>query len=192
MSQKKKLEPKVATETWLRRGITDFFLAFELSDLVNIHLFFLQQGVEKFCKAYLIASRASEYQELKFREATQWIDSFATCFRHDVVRLIKEVSALDSALKPWLGDKKFLKLLNKAEVEGRYPLPIAKSIYEHPGIAAAYSDKNYKRAFVIGRTRLERLEASFGWGFGLEELKVPEISVEDWDRFVRVWEMSRG
>ena len=69
----KLLEPKIATETWVRRGILDLFLAFELFDTVNIHLFFLQQGVEKIFKARLIAFKAPEYQNLEFGKAAQWM-----------------------------------------------------------------------------------------------------------------------
>ena len=186
------LEPRVATEAWIRRGLMDFFLAFELFRHVNIHLFFLQQGIEKFCKAYLIALKKAEYQNSAPDQATEWIDNFAKGLRHDLVGLIRDVSATEVALKPWLQNSAFLDLLNRAEQEGRYPIPIAKSIYEDHGLAAVVSDRNYKQAFAMGKAILDQLEISSGWAFSLEALMPRSISKEDWDRFVRVWEMSHG
>ena len=113
-------------------------------------------------------------------------DKFATSLGHDLVNLIEKVSVVDSVLMPWREDKQFLMLLSKAEQEGRYPLPITESIYGHHGIAAVYTDGNYRKAFSLSRALFEQLEASSGWVFPLEGLRDPSISVEDWDRFIRI------
>lgn len=190
-TKEKLLEPRVAVETWLRRGLLDFFLASELFEHVNIHLFFLQQGIEKFCKAYLIATKKAEYEGLAFDQAAEWIDKFCRELDHDLVGLITAVSETANALKPWLDDGAFLCLLNRAEQEGRYPIPVAKSIYEEHGLGAVVSDRNHKKAFTIGKALLKQIEVSSRSAFPLETLMPRSVCEEDRDRFTRIWKMSR-
>ncbi len=113
MSSRRSLKPKLAVEAWLRRGVLDIFVAFELEQLVNYRLFCLHQAVEKLCKAYLIGSQAPNYETLNADKAGSWIDNFTKSLGHDLSYLLGHVSIGIGALTGFLQDVPFIELLNK-------------------------------------------------------------------------------
>lgn len=189
MPSHKYLNPKVATEAWLKRGLLDFFVAFKLFDLINFRVFCLQQGIEKFCKAYLIAAYAYRYETLNANQAMKWIDDFTKSLNHDLMDLLGRVAIGIPDLQGWLKDERFIDLINLGYIEGRYPLPLAKSIWSKHGFPALASDRTDKKAFALGAQILSGIQKRFGIGDLLKEPPSGEFEREDWERFVRIWKM---
>ena len=185
------MKPKLATEAWVRRGLLDFFVAFELENLLNFRLFCLHQGVEKFCKAYLIASQSHQYEHLNADEAGKWIDGFTKNLGHDLHSLLGFVAVGLDTLEGYVKDTAFIDLLNIGYEEGRYPKPIAKSIWSKHGFPALASDRTDKKAFALGALLFEGVDRRFKATVPLETPIYERISRETWERFVRIWELRK-
>ncbi len=183
--RKETLKPKIATQAWLRRGLTDFFVAFQLDYLVDFRAFALHQGIEKCSKAYLIASKRSEYEFLSSDMAAAWIEKFAKDLRHDLASLVGRVAATVHELSTI--DPKFLDLLDRAYEEGRYPTPWSKSIWTSHGYPALVSDKTDREAFRVGCQLYEAIDRDFGFAMPLTEPVYQQMPRTDWDRFVRIF-----
>lgn len=137
-----KLDKKVVVKTWARRGVVDFYLGFEISEKVPWYPpFFYCQGLEKICKAYLLGTKASEYEPLSEQEAKKKIDGIAKnlskCLKqgHCLKEMIEQLISLHVLDKSVLTKKyanygaqditgeKIIEILEKAYTECRYPVP---------------------------------------------------------------------
>jgi len=61
------LTKNIIVETWLCRGLEQMHLAFDLEEgpWLCYEPFFDYMALELFCKAYVLAYKASEFEELK-------------------------------------------------------------------------------------------------------------------------------
>jgi len=128
------LDRELVVITYLMRGIEDFFVAFSKFDesFSRYEPFFNSMGFEMVTKAYLLATRASEYEGLERREAVRKIDEIAKSMGHNVYQLTESIkefigeekiqSILDQKYDGFTGSQ-FLDVLKAAYLESRYPVP---------------------------------------------------------------------
>lgn len=186
---------QIAIEAWVRRAILDYYLAFQTSNLTTYWSFPLHQAIEKMCKSYLMASAASSWENLESNEAARWIERFARELRHDLWKLVSRVSETVPALEQFVIGKKedsFLDLLSLAYEEARYPKPIDQSIWSQHGFPAWVDSRNEVQAFQIGAHILVVLRDGHGIVDVAEGLPDRGISLENWDRFIRIWNLRVG
>ena len=174
----------------------DFYVAFQMSDLINFPLFCLHQGIEKLCKAYLLASQAHRYDNMpndpQGERAVEWVDNFARSLGHDLENLLGLVSVGVKTLEPYLRDRGFVNLLIMAYEEGRYPKPPNKSIARKHGFDAQITHRNQEKAFNLGNQILLAIKRDFGISVPLEEPVPPSIDEESWERFLAIWKKACG
>src|SRR3989304_9412941 len=129
---KKKSNKQKITLTWILHGLKDFYISFEFEDANKWHeysTFFCHQGLEKICKAYLIATKAAEYEDLSEKQALERIDKIAKGFGHELRKLmgllcLKNVLSKADLLQKiggYTGDE-LIDILEKAYIESRYPV----------------------------------------------------------------------
>lgn len=127
------LERKTVVLTWLLRGIEDFFMAFKLEDSFSRYRpFFYAMGFEMVCKAYLLGSKAAEYENLERKQAAAKINCIAKGLGHNVTRLSDGLAAsigkdkIEAVLKKNFDGfcgQQFLDVIEAAYQESRYPVP---------------------------------------------------------------------
>jgi hypothetical protein len=127
------LDKRTVILTWLLRGIEDFFMAFKIEDFFSRYRpFFYAMGFEMVCKAYLLGSKAAEYERLEKKQAVAKIDTIAKKLGHNVSRLSQDLSEcigggkIEAVLKKdfdgFTGDQ-LLAVIEAAYLESRYPVP---------------------------------------------------------------------
>ena len=188
------LKPKLATEAWLKRGLLDFYLAFVNSELLNFRAFCLEQGIEKFCKAFLIATQGPQYEQLDSNAASQWIEDFVRSLGHDLRRLLGLVSIGIERVRPYLEDSKFLDILNRAYEEGRYPIPISKSIWSKHGFPALANSDLDDRSLELATVLWDGISEYFqrrgsAIAIPLQHRIYDDVNEDDWKRFMNIWKM---
>ena len=75
---------------WVSYGIKDFYISFEFEAANKWHeysTFFCHQGLEKMCKAYLLATKAKEYESRTSGNALEKVNKIAKGFGHDLQKL---------------------------------------------------------------------------------------------------------
>jgi hypothetical protein len=186
----------LVVEAWLRRAMLDYFVGFQLEHLVNYRLFPLHQGIEKLCKAYLLARHAEEWTALEPEEArVQWIEDFVKRHGHDLWVLVRKVGENLTQVAGYVTgkrDKSFLDLLTMAYEESRYPKPIGQSIWDKHGYPALVTHLNEEQAYALGSAILDGITSQFGICYLLAEPIASSIKPEDWQRFLNVWNLRRA
>lgn len=127
------LDQETVVLTWLMRGIEDFFMSFKIDESFSRYSPFLNaMGFEKICKAFLLATEKDAYEGIGKQEAINRIDRLARSMGHKVSDLsdkIKDILGADR-IQPLLDAKydgftgtQFLKVIERANTECRYPVP---------------------------------------------------------------------
>lgn len=169
----------------------DYFVAFELKRLVNYRLFPLHQGIEKLCKAYLLAKRASEWVELEPEVArAKWIERCVRGCGHDLWDLVKQVADDFPQMIGFVaGDrnKSFLDLLTMAYEESRYPKPTGQSIWDKHGFPALVTYHNEEQAYALGSIVLDGIREHFQIAYPTKAPVYSGIDLGDWERFRNNW-----
>ena len=92
--QTMKISREFVIKTWTKRGINDFYISFELNrKWPKYATFFCCQGLEKICKAYLLAERANEYENKIEQDALKEVNKIAKSFSHRLKDLIGKLSS---------------------------------------------------------------------------------------------------
>jgi HEPN domain-containing protein len=110
-------------QIWALAGVKDFYISFEFEDENKWHeysTFFCHQGLEKICKAYVIASKAGVWEKLPEQQSLQKVDEIAKTSGHELYGLIETLLSLNVLSRP---DKNQVDILEKAYIEARYPVP---------------------------------------------------------------------
>src|SRR3989338_10922392 len=191
------LKPKLAVEAWLRRALIDLHLAFVHSEQLNYRVFFLQQGLEKLCKAFLIGTQALKCEHVESNKATKWIDDFSRKFGHDLHHLLGLVSVGIKGLEPWIEDEQLIDILNRGYEEGRYPIPIGKSIWLKHGFPAFASSDLDDKALQLATALWDGVVQYFKER--REVISIPlqhplndGVDPDYWKRFMAIWHMRSG
>ncbi|MBI3292888.1 MAG: hypothetical protein HYZ73_08805 [Elusimicrobia bacterium] len=193
---------QVAVETWLKRGLNDLVVQFvPLDHWEEYQPFFIHQGLEKVCKAYLIGKNAPSYEHLTIDDARREIDRLARSFRHRLSELVDQVGQYVSGLDAVVGQRydgypgrKVLEVLEAGYLESRYPVgepvnrrfPIPNTdpqLYWDP----LYSSALEKCAFAVSRTVVEAAEQEFSVALPRENPYRGRIGDHDWERFSRLF-----
>lgn len=168
----------------------DFFFAHAVSGpqkfSAAIYLFFLHQGIEKLCKAYLLAQRESEYEQLQHDGAIQKVEQMAREYSHNIEEMLKQISATLPSVREWLQDNKkdekieFLQRMTLAYEGVRYPGQKARELVKEPlDLALMLHRDNQKMAFQIGKLILEGLKTE-----GILNVKDVEMKIVSADFFL--------
>lgn len=132
-----KLKREEVVRTWARSGIKDFCIVFHIENkFAHYSTFFCHQGLEKLCKAYLLGTRAAEYESASVSATKNRIDEIARneC-GHDLEEMIMKLvsfKVLDKSIfkkkyatfgEKDITGKNIIRILEKAYLECRYPVP---------------------------------------------------------------------
>jgi hypothetical protein len=204
---KNQMDRERVVRTWACSGIKDFFLAFCLCETFNFQKpFFYHQGLEKLCKAYILGQRSSEYEHFSDIESKDIIDRIAREYKHDLIKLIKNlikegVLGGDTLTKKQceyygheLTGKDMAKLLVAGYTECRYPVkdPSYKN-YPIPNINGGYAvplHSSDPRDFAhnLGQILNEKIERDFQVStFDTLNNKKIFFKRDDWIRFCRIF-----
>jgi len=121
----KSLDKNKVVLVWLLRGIEDFFFAFNIKDPFHRYRpFFYAMGFEMVCKAYLLATKASEYVGLNEKQAISKVSKLAKKMGHNVKKLCENI-------KKSVGDQKVNNLLSNEydEFTGHEFLDVIEAVY---------------------------------------------------------------
>ncbi len=179
-------------QTWAHRGVMDFYISFEFECEGKYHeygTFFCHQGLEKICKACIIAEKAAQWENLQEQQALQKVNKIAKELSHNFKRLITD--CIPGTIQKH-HDEKMVQILEAAYIEARYPTPqpIHKK-YPIAGFPGAYSyplaesePKEYARktALIV----LNKIESDFSVTIPTNKTS-SMIADEDWKRFQRVF-----
>jgi len=181
---------RLVVQAWCKRAMLDYVVAFQLEHLVTDRLFPLHQGIEKLCKAYLLAKHAAEWTHLTSEsERASWIEKFVKNGKHDLWVLVGRVAESVTQVSGYVSgdrEKNFLDLLSMAYEEARYPKPIGQSIWDKHGFPALISDRNEKQAYGLGSSMLNAVESQFGISCPLDQPIDSGIELDDWRRFMNL------
>lgn len=137
------MKREYVVNAWVRSGIRDFCLYYELDDRwYDYNAFFLHQGLEKLCKAYLLGARSFQYRDLSDGPAREKVEKMAKKLGHDLLDLLHQLDKASivsiaqlnkprSAIAPQTG-RQVIEVLQKAYEECRYPLPPSPSHRKFP------------------------------------------------------------
>lgn len=127
-----KLSKEIVVITWFIRGLEDIFFAFRANSPFRYEPYFNTMGFEMICKAYLLATKASEYESLEKNAAINKIDKLARYWGHNIDIMVDEIknsindpeftSILSNSYDSYTGDQ-FVKVMESAYLECRYPVP---------------------------------------------------------------------
>ena len=128
-----KVDKELVVSSWALRGLRDFYISFEFEHVNKWHTystFFCHQGLEKISKAYLIATRSAEYENLGEEETLQKVNHVAKEYQHSLQKLLEALisrNALTRAevscrVESYTGQE-IVDVLEKAYIESRYPVP---------------------------------------------------------------------
>ena len=175
-----------AIETWGRRALLDLYLALGEVEMISViaHLYFLAQGLEKLGKAYLIATQTERFGHLPAKEGIRWIDQYARSYKHRLSDILGSVGIGLPSLRSWLRDP-VIEILEGAMEEGRYPVPVEKSLSTTHGPEAVWTHRNREKALVIAKQLVEGINTAFGVDL-MNGGKPPygDIEAKDWTRFL--------
>jgi hypothetical protein len=196
-----KMSRKRAVTTWTGFAMDDFLIAFfALEAWRRYQPFFLAQGVEKICKAYLIGQRYSEYEMMDFEKAKTTIHKIAKDLSHGLNGLIKEVQKTITGIsglitKGWDGftGDQIIDALQAGYTEVRYPVPISIS-RKHPvrGERNMYWDPLMssgleKFSFAVSKAIIDAIEKEYRLKIPRSNVYNTTISDRDWTRFFNLF-----
>jgi hypothetical protein len=126
-----KLSKETAVRAWFFRGLEDLFLAFRIESPFRYEPFFNTMGFEMMCKAYLLAEKANEYENLEQDKAIHKIDKLTKEWGHDFKKMVNNIkdNIKDSNFSKVLSDDydgytgdQFIEVMEAAYLECRYPV----------------------------------------------------------------------
>ncbi|MBI5123199.1 hypothetical protein HZA75_05060 [Candidatus Roizmanbacteria bacterium] len=197
------MDREIVVQTWLWRGIEDFYLAFALDEGHWRHYqpLFNYMGLEMFCKAYILAERHSEYKVANDQDAKRKIDKIAKNYSHGLRKMLLEINNLIGDNKvnnlisadydSFTGDQ-IINVLEAAYIEIRYPVPepISKkfpiegtNLHWYPLLSSGLS----KFAYSVGREILCSLKNKFGINISKNEIEKCILVEESGIRFCRLF-----
>ena len=206
-----KINKESVVMTWARAGVDDFYLVFFLEGSGGFpaySTFFCHQGLEKMCKAYLLGCRSLEYETKEATQAKKIIDKIARneC-GHDITEMIGNL-VKNNVLNDYLLKKKYaeydgrqvtdkgmIKILEKAYIEARYPVPnpvhkdypLLNKAGRKIGYHSPIGSSEAKRfAFGVGLEVMKSIERDFNVTVPRENFK-SSIADIDWVRFCRIF-----
>lgn len=210
----KELNPKAVSElgrqkilqTWIKSGIEDFYLSFELEERWHRHsTFYCHQGLEKICKTYHIGKYLKHLENFKAESALKQVDGVAKSLNHKLFQMMKclqsrRILPTYTASRPYSEDD-LLQGLEAAYTEVRYPGPHpfhltkdqhGKERFRIPSATLKmYRDPlaetaPLKYARSMASALLKKIETEFS-------MKIPDskvsgkISDKDWNRFTNIF-----
>jgi len=129
------MESSLVAKTWIYRGLSDLFFAFECDDWAfEDHERFSEiMGLEKFLKAALLAEMRGEYEGLPNDQAKTLLNKLAMKFGHDFDRMLRDVANAGCGDIEQIKNTEFdgyqgsalVKALKAGYMETRYPVPSA-------------------------------------------------------------------
>lgn len=199
-----RLNKETAVKTWLSRGFHHFHLAFELGDgkWFTYVPYFDALGLEIFAKAYFIAQRSAEFEELNFQEAKKKIDLIAKSYNHKFKKLFEDLNTavggnkiqnlLDTRFDGFKGDR-ICEVLMAANIEIRYPVPT--SISDSFPIAGTnmtwdplMSSGVSKFSYTVSREILASMKTQYGLGISKSDVDAFIAGAEEsGERFCRLF-----
>lgn len=125
------LSKETAVRAWFFRGLEDLFLAFRIESPFRYEPFFNTMGFEMMCKAYLLAEKANEYENLEQDKAIHKIDKLTKKWGHDFKKMVNNIkdnikdsnfsNVLSDNYDGYTGDQ-FIEVMKAAYLECRYPV----------------------------------------------------------------------
>ena len=77
-------------QAWIKSGIEDFYLSFELDERWHRHsIFYCHQGLEKICKAYHIGKYLTTLENLNAESTLEAVNRIAKSLNHGLFRMVK-------------------------------------------------------------------------------------------------------
>lgn len=194
---------------WALHGLVDFYIGFDIWDRFDWYSAFLwHQGLEKFCKAYLLGTKSSEYECLPEQQARKTIDKIVRKeMGHNLIDMLDKLIAIKVLNKEvktkvyryygkdYTGEE-LIEILEKAYIECRYPLitdPV-KRVYFTPEKTSWWdplsSQELMNFTFEVGLKILGSIEKDFNITISRnrtenEGLLFKFVKNEDWLRFRR-------
>ena len=104
------LDKQEILRTWIKSGIEDFYLSFELEERWHRHsLFYCHQGLEKICKAYHIGKYLKRLENFNDESALKQVDRIAKSLNHKLFQMVKclqsrRILPAYTALRPYSED----------------------------------------------------------------------------------------
>ena len=198
------LNKQIVVETWLCRGLEQMHVAFDLDEGPWLHYepFFDYMALELFCKAYVLAQKASEFEGLKNDlEIKRKVDKIARACSHDLAQMLSELNnaigdnrinhILSSNFDSFTGAD-IVKVLKAAYLECRYPVP--ESISQKFPIEGTdmhwnplYSSGLQKFVRAVGREVLLSLKTKFGLGIVRSYIDRVVLSKPSGERFCKLF-----
>jgi hypothetical protein len=193
-------------QTWVKSGIADFYLSFELQDKWQRHsIFYCHQGFEKVCKAYHIGKYLKTLKNFNPESSLKKIDGIAKSLNHRLFQMVKCLQSRGilptyQSIRPYSEDD-LCQALEAAYSEARYPVPLpfyrTRDQYGKErflilsGTLKMYHDLlgetvllQYARS--MARSLLRRIEMEFA--VKISDSKVSsKIDDKDWERFVNIF-----
>jgi len=199
-----KVVKELVVSIWAVQGLKDFYISFEFEDVNKWHTystFFCHQGLEKISKAYLIATRSAEYENLGEEETLKKVNDIAKQYQHSLQKLLEALISLNALTRAdvsrrverYTGQEN-VDVLEKAYIESRYPVPLpiykkfpvsGQSIYKmyHDPLGSTAPIK-YSRKLALAV--LMKIEEDFGIAIPRQKLAT-HISDGDWKRFCNLF-----
>ncbi|GMV50240.1 MAG: Guanosine-5'-triphosphate,3'-diphosphate pyrophosphatase [Nitrospirae bacterium] len=128
-------------QNWITSGIKDFYISFEFESArkwPEYSTFFCYQGLEKICKAYILARSASVWEHLPEDRRSKRINKIAKDLGHDLEKLLSCLRSRgvlpiappkqdrghgqNKKFEPYSEDE-LIRILKAAYIEARYPVP---------------------------------------------------------------------
>lgn len=186
-----RITTQIAVETWGRRALLDLYLALEPVETISIvaHLYLLAQGLEKLGKAYLIATQAVRFEHLSAEEAIRWIDRYARWYDHRLSDILGSVGIGLPSLRSQLRDP-VMEILEGAMEEGRYPVPLEKSLLSKWGAEGVFTHENRNKALTIASQLVHGIRTDFRIRLVNEKPPYEGIALGDWTRFLNRWKSA--
>ncbi len=188
MTKVTKLKKEDVVWLWATRGVAEFYIGFDIWNRFDWYsAFFWHQGLEKLCKAYLLGTKAAEYESKSEQQAKEIIDKLAKNKKemgHNLEMLDKLILMKvldkdimtksfarfkDESIDENITGKDCVVVLEKAYTECRYPLVPnpASRIYLSPNKAISYnimsSQDLMKFAFEVGLSILQKIEQDYNF-----------------------------
>lgn len=134
-------------QAWVVAGMKDIYISFEFETENKWHeysTFFCHQGLEKICKAYILARSASTWEHLPENEGLVRVNKMAKDLGHNLKTLInclrsRHVLPMPSGAQTSSKNKghcgvsysqhELVEILEAAYIEARYPIPRSEQIH---------------------------------------------------------------
>lgn len=200
------MDKETVVVTWVKSGIKDFYLSFELeSQWQRYSLFFCHQGLEKICKAYYLGKCSLLWERLNDESALKKINKVTKILGHDIpcfVKCMQSRGVLPTypTIRPY-SEKDLLDGIQAAYIEARYPVPNPFHLTrdqqgkERFLISSAHNQMYHdllgetaplKYARSMAKALLKRIESDFS--VRIPESKISaKISNDNWNRFTNLF-----